>query len=75
MGKMKMNWYKLAQFAPIAIVSYNNTYEELGISFNGDKKYTYTNINPYTYNKIKKLLDHKNYREAAIFLRKLTPIQ
>ena len=39
-----MNWYKISQeYAPIAIISYNN-YQELGIAFNGGTKYVYEEI-------------------------------
>jgi len=63
-----MNWYKIAQeYPPIAIASYNS-YGELVIIFNGVGRYVYTNIVPYNYNKIKSLLDNKNYRAAQKLL-------
>jgi len=65
-----LNWYKKAQqYAPIAIVSYNQTYNELGISFNRGPKYTYYGVNPYYYNKIENLLNRKNYKAAEKILR------
>ena len=65
-----MNWYKQSQqYAPIAIVSYNQTYNELGISFNGGPKYTYYKVNPYHYNQIENLLNRKNYKAVEKILR------
>ena len=64
-----MNWFKKAQPAPIAITSYNYTYNELGISFNGGPTYTYYHVSPFFYNKIKALLYHKNYKAAEKILR------
>jgi hypothetical protein len=66
-----MNWYKLAQYAPIAIVSYNS-YGELGISFNGGQKYTYPNVNPFLYEKIRNALRNKNYKAVAALLKRLS---
>ena len=50
-----MNWYKTAQQppTPIAIVSYNS-YGELGISFNGGKKYVYPDVSPFYKEKIER---------------------
>jgi hypothetical protein len=63
-----MNWYKTAQeYPPIAIASYNS-YGELVIIFNGMRRYVYTNIVPDNYNKIKSLLDNKNYTAAQKLL-------
>ena len=64
-----MNWYKIAQqqYAPIAIVSYFG--DNLGIVFNGGKKYTYERINPDDYLKIKTLLEKRNYTAAQALLR------
>lgn len=66
-----MNWYKESQYSPISIVSYDS-YGELGISFNGGKKYIYHNIPVYLYEKIKKLLEKKNYRAAEKILKNLS---
>jgi vancomycin permeability regulator SanA len=66
-----MNWFKFSQFAPISIVSYNN-YGELGIVFDGGKKYIYNNVNPYLYEKIRTALRHKNYKAIEYLLRKLS---
>lgn len=64
-----MNWYKIAYTPePISIVSYNS-YNELGISFNGGKKYIYPNVSPFFYEKIKKLLKRKNYSTVAKILK------
>ena len=65
-----MNWFKTAQqYPPIAIVSYTKDYGELGISFNGGKKYVYENINPMDYNRIDTLLRHRNYSAAQKLLQ------
>jgi hypothetical protein len=72
-----MNWYKRAQTftpAPITIVSYNS-YGELGISFNGGKKYVYPNVSPYIYDNIKKLLKYKNYKKVQEMLQQLSVTQ
>jgi hypothetical protein len=68
-----MNWFKKAQFnhAPIAIVSYNS-YGELGISFNGGKKYIYPDVSPFYKEKIEKLLKFKNYKAAQKLLSNLS---
>ena len=67
-----MNWYKIAQqFAPIAITSYSKI-GELGISFNGGKKYIYYNVSPFDYDKIRALLRVKNYREVQKILKNLS---
>ena len=43
-----MNWYKIAQQpAPIAITSYSTPIGELGISFNGGKRYIYYDVSPF----------------------------
>ena len=66
-----MNWYKTAQnVAPITIVSYIPSYGELGISFNGSKKYIYEKINPRDYNYLENLLKNKNYKKAQEILRR-----
>ena len=60
-----MNWYKKSQNdkpAPINITSYRDTYEELGISFNGSKTYHYPHVNKHIYREIAFLLSKKNYR-------------
>lgn len=60
-----MNWYKIAQLrAPIAITSYNETYNQLGISFAGSKTYTYENIVPDDHNYLESLLKNRNYPKA-----------
>ena len=65
-----MNWFKQAQtYPPIAIVSYFPSYGELGISFNGGKKYTYYDINPDNHAYLKSLLKNKNYEVAESILR------
>lgn len=65
-----MNWFKQAQqYAPIAIVSYVPSSGELGIVFNGGKKYTYKNINPPNYEYIDSLLKNRNYRKAQEVLK------
>lgn len=68
-----MNWYKIAQqqYAPIAIVSYFKG--DLGIVFNGGKKYTYEKINPDDYANLDRLLKHKNYKAAQEILRNWSP--
>ncbi len=64
-----MNWYKIAQeYAPIGIVSYDD-YGELGISFNGGKKYIYENINPKDYEYLDSLLRNRNYSKAQSILQ------
>ena len=68
-----MNWHKRAQkIAPISIISYIPSYEELGISFNGGKKYIYPNVNPFIYNQIRNLLKVKNYRKVQEILKNLS---
>lgn len=68
-----MNWYKSSQHIPepISIVSYNS-YGELGISFNGGKKYIYPDVSPFIYKKIKSLLKYKNYTKVQEKLRNLS---
>lgn len=69
-----MNWYRTAQqVTPIAIVSYFPNIGELGISFNGGKKYVYPNVSPYLYDRINVLLRVKNHREVSKILRNLSP--
>ena len=68
-----MNWYKTAQqYAPIAIISYIPGYGELGISFNGGKKYIYPKVNPPLYNKIENLLKFKNYKKVQQILKNIS---
>jgi len=59
-----MNWFKKSQPVldlPIQIVSYNQTYNELGIKFKGNNTiYTYRGINPHIYDKIDRSLRSKN---------------
>jgi len=64
-----MNWYKKAQSIPIRITSYNVSYNQLGISFNEGPTYIYYKVNPYWYDKINKLLGHKNYKQVEKILR------
>ncbi len=67
-----MNWFKQAQqYSPIAIVSYDHD-GNLGISFNGGKKYNYPDVSPFYYNKIQTLLKVKNYRKAQEILKNLS---
>ena len=65
-----MNWFKFSQFAPISIVSYNN-YGELGIVFDGGKKYIYNNVHKELYSKIRDLLYKKNYKKVGKILQRL----
>jgi len=68
-----MNWFKQAQqYTPITIVSYIPSYEELGISFNGGKKYVYPNVTPFIHNEIKRLLKYKNYNKVQKILKNLS---
>ena len=67
-----MNWYKQAQFASIAITSCDQTWNELGISFNGGPAYTYPDVSPHLYEKIRKLLYRKNYSEVGKILNRLS---
>jgi hypothetical protein len=68
-----MNWYKISQQAlPISIVSYVPSYGELGISFNGGKKYVYPKVSPHVYNKISILLSNKNYKKVQEMLKELS---
>jgi len=68
-----MNWYKKAQQAPpIAITSYISAYGELGISFNGGQQYTYPDVSPFIYDKIKNLLKYKNYLKVQNMLKNLS---
>ncbi len=68
-----MNWYKKSQqVVPIAIVSYFPNIGELGISFNGGKKYVYPDISPFLYERIDILLRVKNYREVSKILRNIS---
>lgn len=68
-----MSWYKKAQeYPPIAITSYDS-YGDLGITFNGGKKYVYENINPADYNRIDTLLRKRNYRAAQKILANWSP--
>ncbi len=60
------------QYAPIAIVSYIPEYAELGISFNGRKKYVYPGVSPYIYEQIRNLLKYKNYRKVQEMLKNLS---
>ena len=67
-----MNWFKKAQQTPpIAIVSYDHD-GNLGISFNGRKKYSYPDISQFYYNKIQTLLRVKNYKEVQKMLKNLS---
>lgn len=67
-----MNWYKKAQeFPPIAITSYDS-YGNLGITFNGGKKYVYPDVSPYYYDYIKKFLKVKNYKKVQEILKNLS---
>jgi len=69
-----MNWYRTAQqVAPIAIISYFPNIGELGISFNGGKKYAYPNISPFLYDRINVLLRVKNYKKVSEILRNISP--
>ena len=71
-----MNWFKGSQQVPpiaprpIAITFYNNR-GEMGISFNGSKTYTYPNVPPPLYGKVKLLLGKKNYSAAYRILQSL----
>ena len=70
-----MNWFKQAQeqeYQPIAIVSWIPSYGELGIVFNGGKKYTYYNVNDRVYKSIEFLLSKNNYKEVQKILTNLT---
>ena len=68
-----MNWFKQTQQAPpIAIVSYIPEYGELGISFRGSKKYVYSDVSPFLYEKINILLRVKNYKEVQKILKNLS---
>lgn len=68
-----MNWYKIAQeYAPIGITSYDS-YGNLGITFNGGKKYVYENVNPMDYNRIDILLKNRNYKAAQKLLQSWSP--
>ena len=68
-----MNWYKTTQqYNPIAIISYVPEYGELGISFNGGKKYIYPGVSPFIYNKIQTLLRVKNYKKVQKILKNLS---
>ena len=68
-----MNWYKTSQkYAPIAIISYIPEYGELGISFNGSKKYIYPGVTPFNYNEIQILLRVKNYKKVQKILKNLS---
>jgi len=66
-----MNWFKKAQTVPIRVLSYNQSYGELKISFNGGKGYTYYGVSPYLYERIDRLLGHRNYRKVNEMLRNL----
>jgi len=58
-----------ASSSPLEILSYNS-YGELSAQFaNSDAIYTYKNVSPYQYNKIKTLLNNKNYSSAIKFLK------
>ena len=77
-----MNWYKKVQLTnkiklsqtniPIDIYSYNETHGELKILFNDKGPYTYHNVNPFIYNKIKYLLSKRNYSTASKILRNIS---
>lgn len=67
-----MNWYKTSQSVPIAISSYTPEYGELVVSFNGGKGYTYPGVSPFIYEKIRRLLSVKNYREVQNMLKNLS---
>ena len=67
-----MNWYKKSQNPePIEITVNNDTYNELGISFNGSKTYYYPNVNKQTRNYISFLLSRKNYKAVEKKLREI----
>lgn len=57
---------------PISIYSYSKTYGELKILFNNKGPYTYYNVSPYTYNKIRYLLNKKNYSYVNKILRNIS---
>jgi len=68
-----MNWYKIAQqVLPISIVSYSPNIGELGISFNGGKKYIYLDVSPFLHDKINTLLRVKNYKKVNEILRNIS---
>ena len=67
-----MNWYKIAQeYAPIGITSYDNN-GNLGITFNGGKRYNYENVPPIVYDRIDSLLRKRNYSAAQEVLKNLS---
>jgi hypothetical protein len=76
-----MNWYKIAQTSdippppPIRVVSYFPKIQEgeLGISFNGGKKYVYPKVPNPLHERIERLLGKKNYKAVEKILRNLTP--
>ena len=73
---MPMNWFKKSQPVidpPIQIISYNETYNELGVKFKGNNTiYTYRGVNPYLYEKIRFLLSKRNYPEVSKMLKRLS---
>jgi hypothetical protein len=66
-----MNWYKVAQnnSQTIQILSYNYTTNTLKVSFNGGKGYSYKNINPSLFYRIKKLLSVHNFSLVSKILK------
>lgn len=58
--------------SPIDIYSYNKTDEELKILFKNKGPYTYYNVNPDMYNKIKYLINKKNYHAVNKILRNIS---
>jgi hypothetical protein len=69
-----MNWFKESQLIrPIAITFYNS-YGELGISFQGSKTYTYPNVPPPLYEKIKYLLKERRYPTVYRILQNLKQV-
>lgn len=67
-----MNWYKESrEKSPIQILSYNQTYNELRVSFGGAKAYTYYNVNPFVYEQLTTAIRYNNYSQVSKLLRNL----
>ena len=72
-----MNWYKYSQqIAPIQIISYSKSYNELGIMFtDSGKQYKYPKVSPYLYNNIRNLLANRNYSMVGTILNNLSKLK
>lgn len=67
-----MNWYKISQENPPIQVTSLFSDGRMGVYFGGRGPYYYSYVNPYLYDKIKRLIGYKNYKEVNKILDALS---